>query len=120
RCALVGFNDPIEDKDYIFAGMETAAPAEKRYELPWIDDYVSRYSAGKPRERCAVVVGQSLLHHGLLTEEDERKIGNEIKDWLITQGIRRVYYSKHPRSRGLLDFYRPEYEVLEQNGALEI
>lgn len=120
RYDLVGFNDPIVDRVYLFSGMEAAAPAEKRYELPSIVDYVSRFSAGNPNERCAVVVGQSLLYHGLLTKEDERKVSEDIKDWLFTQGIQRVYYSKHPRSRGLLDFHRPEYEVLEQNGALEV
>lgn len=115
---LIGGLDQIVDRIYTFQGISTPYPA-KVVELSGLRDYIQRTPKAR-NERSAIIIGQPLLENGLMSEEDHSLVTQQISDWLTANSFQTVYYSKHPRSKTRLDFFQNEYELLKQDGAVEI
>lgn len=116
---LIGGLDEIVDKVYTFQGLETPFPAHKVVELSGLRSYI-QLTETTPPNRSAIIIGQPLLENGLISEENHRIVTEQMADWLAENSLDTIYYSKHPRAKQQLDFFRDGYQILEQNGAVEI
>lgn len=116
---LIGGMDRIVDSVYTFQGIASPFPAHKVIELTGLRSYIQRTPKARA-ERSAIIIGQPLLENGLISEENHSTITQQIADWLKENAIETVYYSKHPRSKERLDFFHDGYEILKQDGAVEV
>lgn len=116
---LIGGLDEIVDRVYTFEGISTPYPTQKVVELSGLRNYIQ--STPKARnQRSAIIIGQPLLDNGLISEENHAIVTQQIYEWLTANSFQSIYYSKHPRATNRLDFFRSEYEILKQDGAVEI
>lgn len=116
---LVGGLDDIVDRIYTFQGIATPYPPQKVFELSGLRSYIQSTPKPKP-ERSAIVIGQPLIENGLISEANHAIVSQRIYDWLQENAFQTVYYSKHPRSGDLLDFFQADYKLLEQGGPVEV
>lgn len=116
---LMGGLDDIVDRIYTFQGIATPYPPQKVFELSGLRNYIQSTPKSKP-ERSAIVIGQPLVDNGLISEADHAIVAQKIYDWLQENSFQTIYYSKHPRSGDRLDFFQADYELLEQDGPVEV
>lgn len=116
---LIGGLDPRVGRVYTFAGMSAPFPKEKIYELVGARDYLLN-APSSPEAKMAIVVGQPLVKNGNMAREKMSVVTTEIRRWLEDNGYENIYYSKHPRSGDLLDLFHGDYEILDQQGAIEV
>ncbi len=119
RHDLIGGSDKIVDRVYTFKGISTPYVSEKVVEISGVKNYIQGIQNNNSI-RSAVVIGQPLIKNGLITDEDHAFVKREILDWLKYNSYQIVYYSKHPRSGDILDFYDKKYRIIEQEGAVEV
>jgi len=116
---LIGGLDEIVDRIYTFKGLSTPYPTQKVVELSGLRSYIQ--STPKARTtRSAVIIGQPLLKNGSISESAHAVVRRQIHDWLKNNSFQTIYYSRHPRSGETLDFFEEDYQLLEQNGPVEI
>lgn len=116
---LIGGLDKITRTIYVLPGAPHPYPAEKIKYLPSFNQFIGNPQKNTTPKSKALIIGQPALKSGTLSKKNHDEINSHIKEWLHENLIDEVLYSKHPRSGEHLDFYDPNYSILEQNSAIE-
>lgn len=116
---LIGGADDIVQNIYTFPSIIVPVAPEKIIELSGLKNYIQ--STPKARTgRSAIIIGQPLLKNGYISDSTHAHVRDQMHNWLMNNSFDIIYYSKHPRAGDFLDFFVDGYQLIEQNGPVEI
>jgi hypothetical protein len=112
-----GSDDPLVDRIYILPGLSHDYEPAKVLVLPPFQK-AHKTDNCQRTDGTALVVGQPLVVYRRMTDDNMRAVSLGIKQYLLSQGIKRVVYKPHPRDRQH-EYALEEYELLQIDKPLE-
>lgn len=119
----IGSDAKFCDYIYVLPGLPQEYPKVKIRALPPLVKKYSLKADGsstlKSTEKRALVIGQPLTSAGILIKKDVENVSEEIKIWLKSQKIDKIFYKQHPKDPSK-DLWDAAYKMVDPLLPLEL